>query len=527
MATQNTNKAVFDFEWTGQIAEFSVEGQFSYDANESYINGIVREEDLLTFDISFFDPDGNLLKTYVDNHLNFPEFNFAYDTNTGEILSDGIFTEPDGLNVGEKTSVGEGFKGLNLWSKSKATSSSLIHVDDWSDEFGFPIGYSTHEDIVFLTKTTQELIDTGKVGETYLDQIQDSLDKLGQSIEVTPAEVKVGGFLMIPDSVKDRILLFDAQDGSLIDDNFIDGSEETGLGIFQTPINAVQINQEIWVSDQVADAIFRFDLQGNYLSVVGDNDGDGDTDGLDNIRGLEFVNGLVYVANAGDENDAPGDGEIVVVFDQTGNNLGFFDTGDPYDIRAYNGELLINDINSESIGGEDIDRYSIDGVNSTLLGTLVESDGETGIDFPQQITIRESNGNILVGGFSRPGGIYEYDTEGNQVNFFDASAGFANIVRAAYELDNGEIIWSGGDGVVVTDPDTGENRDIYTVNTLDFRPSARYIEPLIIPEEGIHNVDGAIFLADQTLDKLYLTQDLSGDGDVNAPQRSSGSFYLF
>ncbi|MEM6401184.1 MAG: hypothetical protein AAF757_13270, partial [Cyanobacteria bacterium P01_D01_bin.116] len=72
-------------------------------------------------------------------------------------------------------------------------------------------------------------------------------------------------FLMIPDSVGDRILLFDSNDGSLIDDNFIDGSE-TGDGIFQTPINAIQVNQEIWVSDQVADAIFRFDLQGNYLS---------------------------------------------------------------------------------------------------------------------------------------------------------------------------------------------------------------------------------------------------------------------
>ena len=44
-------------------------------------------------------------------------------------------------------------------------------------------------------------------------------------------------FLMIPDSVSDRIVLFDPLDGSLIDDNFIDGSVDTGLGIFQTPIN--------------------------------------------------------------------------------------------------------------------------------------------------------------------------------------------------------------------------------------------------------------------------------------------------
>ena len=87
-------------------------------------------------------------------------------------------------------------------------------------------------------------------------------------------------FLMVPDSVSDRILLFDPIDGSLVDDSFIDGSE-TGLGIFGTPINAIQVNSEIWVSDQIEDAIFRFDLQGDYLGIVNDNDGDGDTDNDD------------------------------------------------------------------------------------------------------------------------------------------------------------------------------------------------------------------------------------------------------
>ena len=225
----------------------------------------------------------------------------------------------------------------------------------------------------------------------------------------------VQSFLMIPDSVSDRILLFDPINGSLIDNNFIDGSSDTGLGIFQTPLNAIQVNQEIWVSAQLADALFRFDLQGEYIGVVGDADGDGDTDGLDNIRGIEFINGQIYVANGGDDNDVPGDGEVVVVFDPSGNNLGFFDTGDPYDIRAFNGELLISDINRDSDGGEDIDRYSIDGVNSAQLGTFHESDGETGVDFPQQITVRDSSGTVLVGGFSAPGGSYEYDVTGMQV----------------------------------------------------------------------------------------------------------------
>jgi len=187
----------YEFGWTGQIAEFSVEGQFSYDLSQSYEDGIVREENLDSFDISFFDPAGNLLQTYEDNHLTFSEFNFAFDTNTKQILTDGIFTEKDGLNVGEKTAVSDGFTGLNLWSKSKETSSSLIHVDDWSDEFGFPLGYSSHEDIAFLTKTTAELIETGKVGETYLDDIQDSLTELGNAIAISTPANQAGSFAAV------------------------------------------------------------------------------------------------------------------------------------------------------------------------------------------------------------------------------------------------------------------------------------------------------------------------------------------
>ncbi len=186
--------AAFNFDWMGQIAGFSVEGQFSYDSNQSYEDGIVREEDLKSFDISFFDPNGNLLKTYEDNHLTFPEFNFAFDTNTSEILQDGAFLEADGINVGEKTAIGEDkFTGLNLWSRPALNSLGEVppphlHFDDWSDEFNLPLGFGSHEDVAFFTRTTQELIDTGRAGETYVDQLQDSLGEVGQKIEVTAVE---------------------------------------------------------------------------------------------------------------------------------------------------------------------------------------------------------------------------------------------------------------------------------------------------------------------------------------------------
>ncbi|MEM7579942.1 MAG: hypothetical protein AAF316_08820 [Cyanobacteria bacterium P01_A01_bin.80] len=197
MAVVDTDEPVietFKFDWTGQIAEFGVEGEFSYDSNQSYEDGIIREEDLISFDISFLDPEGNLLQTYEDNHLTFSEFNFAFDTNTNEILQDGVYSEPDGLNVGEKTPVGDDqFTGLNLWSRPSLNPFGEVppphvHFDDWGDEFDLPLGFGSHEDVTFFTLITEELIDTGRVGDTYVDQLQDSLDSVGQKIKVTPVE---------------------------------------------------------------------------------------------------------------------------------------------------------------------------------------------------------------------------------------------------------------------------------------------------------------------------------------------------
>ena len=191
---ETTEETVFNFEWTGQIAGFSAEGQFSYDEDESIENGIVREEDLTSFDISFYDPEGNLLKTYEDNHLTFDEFNFAFDTETNEIIQNGVYFGPTGLNVGEKTAVGDDeFTGLNLWSIPPYNPQGEVppphlHFDDWGDEFDFPPAFVYHEDVAFFTRDNEELLETGNVGETYVDEVQDNPDEEGERIEVTLEE---------------------------------------------------------------------------------------------------------------------------------------------------------------------------------------------------------------------------------------------------------------------------------------------------------------------------------------------------
>ena len=94
---QSASAVTFQTDWTGQILGYRAEGAFSYDENQTYLDGIVRRDDLTDFDISFYDPAGDLIKTFEDNHLTYDGFNFNFDTRTQEILQDGYADAPNGL----------------------------------------------------------------------------------------------------------------------------------------------------------------------------------------------------------------------------------------------------------------------------------------------------------------------------------------------------------------------------------------------------------------------------------------------
>ncbi|MGD1936250.1 MAG: PEP-CTERM sorting domain-containing protein [Cyanophyceae cyanobacterium] len=184
----------FDFDWSGQIAGFSVEGSFGYDETQSYTDGIVRTDDLDFLNIFFFAPDGTLLKSYVNNHLD-PGVNFNFDTNTQTLLQTGSYNESTGLNLGapnfdrESGNDPSQAAGLSFWSKPPRSSTPHLHIDDWADEFGFPIGFSSHEDVSFPTRTTAQLIATGRVGAAYLPPNGEPVepnDGSGQFARVTP-----------------------------------------------------------------------------------------------------------------------------------------------------------------------------------------------------------------------------------------------------------------------------------------------------------------------------------------------------
>ncbi|MEL6796070.1 MAG: hypothetical protein AAFO89_04525 [Planctomycetota bacterium] len=259
-----------------------------------------------------------------------------------------------------------------------------------------------------------------------------------------------GQNLLVPESGDDVVYLIDGFSGAVINSSFIsiaDAAAAVGYTGTSTPSEAIEVGNEIWVSDQLADRIWTFDRSGNFTGQIGvDSFGDGQ---LNNIRGIEVVGGTVFAA-LGNNNAAGTVLEGVATIDVATRQIsGGFNGRDPldtnyFDVFAFNGELLISNIDS---GNDGIERYDTDG---NFLGILASSDGTTGIDFPQQINARSSNGNLLVGGFSPPSGVWEFTDEGDSLGVV---AGLDLGTRAGYELGNGEIIWTNS-SLLATDAQT-------------------------------------------------------------------------
>jgi hypothetical protein len=290
----------------------------------------------------------------------------------------------------------------------------------------------------------------------------------GSALVVAAIAGMASAQIMIPDSTSDDVMLFDAFDGSLLNASFIDLSP---VGA-STPINAIQVGSEIWVSDQVADSIFRFSLDGStHLGTI--------TGGMDNIRGIEYAGNTVYVSNSGANNGAPG--ESVVTIDVPSLSVsGFFlvgddQSGDPFDVLNYHGDLLINDID-----GQDLERHA---TNGSWLSTFHNSDGVSGIDFPEQMALTSSD-TVLAAGFSSPSGLYEYDAAGNQINYWALGSGLRGVI----ELGNGNILFTDGSGVYVFDPVNG------TISASMTGVSARFADTLI-PAPGALSILGLAGLA--------------------------------
>lgn len=256
-------------------------------------------------------------------------------------------------------------------------------------------------------------------------------------------------YLMVADSSATtgrRVILLDPVDGSVVNTTYINLNLQTA----STPKHVLQVENEIWVSDQVADSIFVYDLFGTYKHTISGQ--------LDNIRGMGYANGTVYVTNDGSANGAVINS--VSMYSTAGVRLGHFLTNpatSPFAVFEHNGELLVTDSDEHTIR-----RYTYAGAS---LGVWHAG----AIRFPQQIN-RRANGNLLVAGFSPPAGVYEYDSAGNYVATYASGAG----ARGAYELGDGGMLYSVSTGVFKIPAGGG-------AATLVIGSNAQYIDKLVIP----------------------------------------------
>ena len=254
--------------------------------------------------------------------------------------------------------------------------------------------------------------------------------------------------LLIPESGNDVVGMYDPYDGTYLGDLIVNDT----LGVqysFATPINAVPgPDYNIYVSDQISDAIFVFDTTGEYLYTYADT-----SDGLNNIRGIDFRDGHLFVTS-GDDYVREFSGPHAFVRDFIA------DGSDPFDILFLDdGRALLSDI-----AGNDISLYD---TNGTMIAELFE------VNFPEQTQFDA----VLPGAFLNASFtsdlIIDFDLTG-----ITASFGFSDG-RGVYRLGNGNILATNGSGVYELDSLTGAI--VEQQNT----GSCRFIE-LYAPPTAVH-----------------------------------------
>lgn len=261
---------------------------------------------------------------------------------------------------------------------------------------------------------------------------------------------------------KPYVVFLDAETGDVANAQGIDMS---ALNV-ATPKAVKYVGNEIWVTDQLDDVIYKFDSDGNHVGTI--------TGSMDNIKGFDIINDSeIWVTNAGSQNGAPGD--AVVRLDMDGNYLGSYDTPDKssFDVLDNGTNVLVSFIHQ----GSPIEVWDYDGnyINNFVdPGTL---------NFPQQINFTQ-DGHLLVANFSAPSGIYLFDGETGVNHEFWPTSGPRGVV----ETDNGSILWSNNNGIHRLNPSTGVSTLILSGNTQYFGKRTS-ISGCITPSLSVANPD--------------------------------------
>lgn len=262
-------------------------------------------------------------------------------------------------------------------------------------------------------------------------------------------------YLMIPDITSDRIYLFNAANGDLVDTAFT----PTTRPQLSTPKHAISHfnGKDILLADQITDLVQRFNSEGLYTGVFAPIGGVNNSI-LDNIRGIKYRsnNNLLVTVGSGTSQNT------IQQFDSAGNHLGTFigttNLNSPFDILIRQSDMLV----TNSSGANRITRFDLSG---NFLSVFSSS---TGFAFPQQM-IELPNGNVVVAGFSPPSGLVVLNSSGTFVKLLSGVTGN----RGAYILGNGNYLTTNGAGVHEIDSASG-NLIRSVLNTGNFQYISEY-----------------------------------------------------
>jgi hypothetical protein len=244
--------------------------------------------------------------------------------------------------------------------------------------------------------------------------------------------------LMIPDSgTADRIMLFSAVDGSLIDLNWLTDAGAVGWA-FSTPKEAITVGDEIWISDQIEDRIHRFNKSTRAFIASINTIAGGAV--MDNLRGLGISGNTVYLVQGLSVGQ-----KRIATYDFAGNPVSTFEIpNSSFDVEPFQGDLLISDS-----GTDRIERYTTAGV--------IQAPFATNIVFPEQIHTHSDGTIITISSIAANGieGLYHFNPDGSLIRFIDTEPIEEQVPRGGYLLQNGSYLIATSVGVYRATPVVG------------------------------------------------------------------------
>jgi len=267
-----------------------------------------------------------------------------------------------------------------------------------------------------------------------------------------------GDLLLIPDSGNDKIWALDPATGAVVNPDFIPDDQylTQPIQIAQSPTGS------LYITDETTKSVYEYSANGSYIRTVA-SPADGVTTGA---YALVIRDGFCYYTSG----FSSGAGKIFRVPLSGGTPSVFcnFSMGDPRGIVSFGTGFLVGNSTTD-----DIEIVSATGAVSPT--PFHNSDGISGINFPQQLVVLP-DGGVMAAGFSAPWGLFFYDANGSELGSYRYPEVFLSP-RGAYLLDNGSYLYTGGTRIDVINGKTQTMTNIVNQLGTSFRWATRFTPP--------------------------------------------------